>query len=284
MFSPPRQVWDGLPMSTEESGAYCNGIIRDWASWQKEKGEAWQQLCAVLEALSTEQEPLQPGKLTRISLNDVRDMPTLQMPYGAEVPLVHLSAAIKRIIALGYCLVWAWQEHKKAAELLGESVTSRVVFLIDEIESHLHPRWQRQITRAMLSVTDKLMEQADIQLILTTHSPLVMSSCEDIFHKETDKWLDIDMEGQEIRVTECEDVQYGSADRWLVSPAFDLHSTRSPEVEKMLRRAGELLRKDTATTEEVETIDKMMIQRLSPGDAELARWRSACEAKGYLKP
>ena len=117
------------------------------------------------------------------------------------------------------------------------------------------------------------------------HTPLPNHhTCEDIFHKETDKWLDIDMEGQEIRVTECEDVQYGSADRWLVSPAFDLHSTRSPEVEKMLRRAGELLRKDTATTEEVEAIDKMMIQRLSPGDAELARWRSACEAKGYLKP
>lgn len=280
----PQQVWDGLPAARGESGTFCNGIIRDWAGWQREKGEAWQQLCVVLEALSPEQEKLHPGKLTRISLNDVRDMPTIKMPYGAEVPLVHLSAAMKRIIALGYCLVWAWQEHKKAAALLGEEETKNVVFLVDEIEAHLHPRWQRLITHAMLGVTNLLMQQANVQLILTTHSPLVMASCEDIFRAGDDKWVDMDLKGQDVLLSEWEHMQYGTVDRWLQGPAFDLRSSRSPEVEKMLQEAGALLRQDSISPEDVQRLDRRMIAKLPPGDAELARWRSACEARKLLKP
>lgn len=280
----PQQVWDGLSADWGGTGSFCNGIIRDWASWQRERGEAWRQLCAVLVALSPEQEKLVPGELTRISLNDVRDMPTLRMPYGSEVPLVHLSAAMKRIIALGYCLVWAWQEHKKAAALLGEEQTKNVVFLVDEIEAHLHPRWQRLITQALLGVTDQLMQQADVQLILTTHSPLVMASCEDIFHAGIDKWVDMDLKEQDVLITEREEGRYGTVDRWLSGPAFDLRSSRSPEVEKMLLEAGSLLRQDTISLEEVQRLDKLMIEKLPPGDAELARWRSVCEARKLLKP
>jgi predicted ATP-binding protein involved in virulence len=35
------------------------------------------------------------------------------------------------------------KEHAIAAKLLGEAPTTQVVMLIDEIEGHLHPKWQR---------------------------------------------------------------------------------------------------------------------------------------------
>lgn len=66
---------------------------------------------------STE-EAMQPGELTRISLEDVRDISTIRMPYGQDVPVVHLSSGMRRIIAQAYFLVWAWDEHQKAAEHL----------------------------------------------------------------------------------------------------------------------------------------------------------------------
>ncbi|MDD2542598.1 MAG: ATP-binding protein, partial [Desulfuromonadaceae bacterium] len=83
VFSP-KEVWDGL--QREDGTWLCNGLIRDWAGWQKEKGRAFDYLVAVLSALSpSSTEQLQPGALTRISLDDVRDMPTLKMPYGQDV-------------------------------------------------------------------------------------------------------------------------------------------------------------------------------------------------------
>src|SRR5690606_9866020 len=104
----------------------CNGLIRDWASWQKERGKPYQNLCAVLEVLSSSgTEVLTPGELTRISLDDVRDIPTLRMPYDKDVPVVHASSGMRRIIALAYFLVWAWEEHNKAARMRGNAATNQ---------------------------------------------------------------------------------------------------------------------------------------------------------------
>lgn len=69
----------------------------------KENGRAFQSLKAVLRKLSpSADEQLEPGPLTRISLTDARDMPTLKMPYGVDVPILHVSAGMRRIIALAY--------------------------------------------------------------------------------------------------------------------------------------------------------------------------------------
>ena len=48
------------------------------------------------------------------------------------------------------------------------------VVLIDEVEQHLHPRWQRNILRLL---TDSFPH---VQFVATTHSPLVASGCEGI--------------------------------------------------------------------------------------------------------
>ena len=46
---------------------------------------------------------------------------------------------MKRIIGLAYLLVWAWQEHVKASELLARPPARQMIFLVDEVEAHLHP-------------------------------------------------------------------------------------------------------------------------------------------------
>ena len=55
------------------------------------------------------------------------------------------SAGVRRALALAYFLVWAWHEHRAAAQLLGKRPEDRFVVLFDEPETHLHPRWQRAI-------------------------------------------------------------------------------------------------------------------------------------------
>ena len=103
VFSP-KEVWDGL--QDEKGGWLCNGLIRDWAGWQKERGAPFKHLKQVLEVLSpSANEKLEPGSLTRISLDDVRDIPTIRMPYQQEVAVVHASSGMRRIMALAYFLV-----------------------------------------------------------------------------------------------------------------------------------------------------------------------------------
>ncbi|HVI00237.1 MAG TPA: AAA family ATPase, partial [Enhygromyxa sp.] len=107
-------IWDGLPIDSPKKR--CNGLIADWANWQREKGEAFRQFIRTLDGLApSPEEPLTPGELTRVSLDDVRDIPTLAMAYG-EVPVTHASAGMRRILALAYLLVWTWREHVRACE------------------------------------------------------------------------------------------------------------------------------------------------------------------------
>jgi predicted ATP-binding protein involved in virulence len=48
------------------------------------------------------------------------------------------------------------------------------IILIDEVDLHLHPSWQR-------SLCDRLIETfPNCQFVLTTHSPLVISDCKDV--------------------------------------------------------------------------------------------------------
>src|SRR3954468_14559411 len=139
-FSPDA-LWNGL---AEENRVLCEGLIRDWVSWQRQGMESFDQLKEILRVLSPDQEELRPGEPVRVSLTDVRDHPTLDLPYG-RVPLVFASAGMKRVIGLAYILVWAWQEHLQAAKVRRQPQAKQIVFLVDEIESHLHPKWQRLI-------------------------------------------------------------------------------------------------------------------------------------------
>lgn len=199
VFSP-KEVWDGLP--GQEDTWLCNGLVRDWAGWQKENGVPFKNLIEVLDVLSpSQQEKLEPGELTRISLDDVRDMPTIRMPYQQDVAIVHASSGMRRIIALAYFLVWAWEEHKKAAKQLGEPETNQIIFLVDEIESHLHPSWQRSIVPGVLSVMERLTSHAEVQLLAVTHSPLIMASVEPTFDREQDAWFHLDLVNGNVVLT-----------------------------------------------------------------------------------
>jgi hypothetical protein len=280
-----KEVWDGL--RDEERGLLCNGLIADWAGWQKEKGAAYTSLCAVLRALApADTEAIDPSELTRISLDDPRDMPTLRMPYGQSVPVVHASAGMRRIIALAYLLVWSWEEHLKASRLLGQSPTSQVIFLIDEIEAHLHPRWQRKIVGALLDVMKALAATASVQVIAATHSPLVMASVETFFDAAQDAWFDLDFvhepTGERVVLQQRDFVRHGDVCNWLTSEAFDLSSARSVEAEDLLEEAARLLDDPNVTAKAVEKMHQRLIAMLSPLDPFLFRWRAIGEKKGLL--
>ena len=267
----PQEVWDG--------NEHCEGLIRDWGSWQREGNDSFAQLKRVLDVLSpSPSEPIEPGELRKITLDDPKRYPTLKMPYGMEVPVTQASAGMRRIIAMGYLLVWAWQEHIAACTLRGDDPTRNVIFLFDEIEAHLHPQWQRRIVPAILEVMDALTKnhESTTQLISVTHSPLILASVEPHFDEETDGVFHLKMEDHKVILEEEPWAKQGDVINWLVSDTFGLRQAQSLEAERAIEAAEAWMRRDSDSLPDgLRTEDEINneLRRVLPGhDPFWPRW------------
>lgn len=89
---------------------------------------------------------------------------------GQILPISCLSAGYQSILwmimDISYRLVTL---NPGKHDLMG----SKGIVLIDEIDMHLHPKWQWNIIEAMKSLFP------NIQFIIATHSPIIISSCKD---------------------------------------------------------------------------------------------------------
>lgn len=287
----PTELWEGLQY---EGKTVCNGLIRDWVSWQLQDdgtpGSAFQMLTRALEQLSPSHEPIRPGKPTRLSVEDVRDYPTIDMPYG-NIPVVHASAGMKRILGLAYLIVWTWHEHVQAVEILGQPRDSRFVLLVDEVETHLHPLWQRRIVRSLIDVIDGLARETSVQVLLTTHSALVLASLEPFFDEEQDALFLFELHGQEVRLRQLPWAKQGDANDWLTSDLFGLAQPRSLEAERAVEAAEAFMRGDAQALPEglssPEEIDAELRRLLPEQDPFWPRWvvtREGGGRRGSMQP
>ena len=266
----PEEVWEG--------NSLCEGLVRDWASWQREGGDAFTALTHVLHALSpSASSQLKPGDLRKIALDDPKQYPTLRMPYGQDVAVVHASAGMRRILAVAYLLVWAWREHVASSQLLGTDPTKEIILIFDEIEAHLHPQWQRRIVPALLQVMDVLTgdHDASVQLIAATHSPLVLASVEPVFDEERDKLFVLEEVDEAVLLREQAWAIQGDVLNWLVSDTFGLDQARSIDAKRAIEAAESLMRDDADLPEALVTKDAIdaELKRVLPGhDPFWPRW------------
>ncbi|KIY42672.1 ATP-binding protein [Pseudomonas asiatica] len=279
-FSPDA-VWNGL-LSSDGKTQLCNGLISDWVLWQEGSKPAFDDLVKVLDALSPSGvEKMKPGQPMRVG-DSVRDIPSLRMPYGQDVPLTQASAGMRRIAALAYLLVWTWREHQLAYERYRVQPAREIIFLIDEIECHLHPEWQRRIVPALLNVMNALTgsREVPVQLLAATHSPLVLASVEPDFDGSRDCIWDFDLVGTEVQASLYPYSRKGDVNAWLSSEVFNLKEPSSVAAEEALGRARTFLRevslqKEPLTAEQKSTlcdIDSALRGSLSDVDSFWIRW------------
>jgi len=266
-------LWNGLEEGTR---ILCNGLIRDWVAWQRSDRQSFELLCTVLKHLSPAGEaPLTPGQPVRMAVDDVRDIPTLDMPYGT-VPVVLASAGARRILGLAYVLVWAHLEHAVAAKLRHWAPSSELHFIIDEIEIHLHPRWQRCLLPALLSLTDATKAvmpfTKTVQILTTTHSPLVLASLEPLFQDNSDALFLFEENAGSVTVERSDWRPRGDATAWLTSDLFGLGQARSVEAEEALTEAMRVMRNPDASQDELARVETLLIPVLPDTDPFWARW------------
>lgn len=52
---------------------------------------------------------------------------------------------------------------------------SNVLLIIDELDANLHPRWQQMILKGLLEYLNESKQEKNIQMIFTSHSPIMLS-------------------------------------------------------------------------------------------------------------
>lgn len=102
--------------------------------------------------------------------NDNQDVSVEQVSDGQRVFLGLVADLARRMVMLN--------------PLLGNPLAGRGIVLIDELELHLHPRWQQDIVSSLRTTFP------NVQFIITTHSPVILSTaerrCIRVFREEND--------------------------------------------------------------------------------------------------
>jgi hypothetical protein len=236
------EAWNSV--LSADGKTICRGLIEDWVTWQQTNSGEFDGLKSVLDLLSPKgPEKLVPGPPTQVWLDDRRLHPTLALPYG-NVPVTLASAGMQRVLMLAYLLVWAWEGHVRASGLLRQEPESRLVVLFDEPETHLHPRWQRTVLPSLLTAIGAMRDDLAVQVLVSTHSPLVLSSMEPIFDKAKDQILELSLDDRTnlVAVNAPPWAKRGDVVAWLVSDTFGLRQARSVPAEEAIEAAERFMR------------------------------------------
>jgi hypothetical protein len=113
------------------------------------------------------------------------------------------------------------------------------VILIDEVDAHLHPEWQRHLG---FWLKDHFPH---VQFIVSSHSPLVCPAAnERMVFVLPDPGSD--EPARQVEQDEYDQIVRSTADDILLGPAFNLRHTRSPRAVEARRRYSELWAKKRA--------------------------------------
>ncbi|EJQ32368.1 TIGR02646 family protein [Bacillus toyonensis] len=144
---------------------------------------------------------------------------------GATVELDRLSTGFRSVIALTTDIMMAMKEFWK------DSKDAQGIVLLDEIDAHLHPRWKLQIVDKLRCTFPR------IQFITTSHDPLCLRGL-----KNHEVAVLRRAGNNKIKVKRhLPNADKFEIDQILTSEYFGLHSTASPEYDKLMKRYYELL-------------------------------------------
>ncbi len=206
--------------------------------------DAWR-----LKTLKTVVAALLPGDLTapdidirgpRIAGRDL-DQSGVYVPTPSGVtPLADLSLGYQTMFALIVDLGWRLiNAFPRSTEPLSESA----IVLIDEVDLHLHPRWQRDLRPLLLKHFPK------VQFIVTTHNPI---TAQEALSEGVEgnvavvRWV-----GEEAHILN-DPVPKGEwrSDQLMVSDLFGFGSDRNKQAEAKLYERVRLSRNPNRTAEE----------------------------------
>ncbi len=204
--------------------------IRTSAESHARRKKHYNQIIEVLKSILPDVEDI------RIELDEYLERPTAEFltPFG----WVRLSS-----LGLGYRTTIAWmvdlavrlfKRYPDSEDPLAEPA----IVLVDEIDLHMHPQWQRTI---MEFLTERF---PNTQFIVTAHSPLVVQAAQDA------NIVLLRREGDQVKINNNpEIIENWRVDQVLTS-VFEMPSARSAKIEPLLKRRKEILTQPNLTKDD----------------------------------
>lgn len=182
----------------------------------------------------------------------IKEITKTQTQAAIEVQTPYGWVAMKEL-SYGYLTFIGWVVDLAARmfERYPDSdhpLSEPAIVLVDEIDLHLHPKWQRQIIEFLTKTF------TETQFIVTAHSPLIVQAAEGanlVLLKREDDSVKIynDMEREVITGWRVDQV--------LSSDLFGLESTRPPAYDKSVTRQKELMEKDELTPQDEAELEAL---------------------------
>jgi len=131
------------------------------------------------------------------------------------------------------------------------------------------------ILPALLGVAAALTEadQTEIQLIASSHAPMVLASMEPIFDAERDALFVLDLVAGQVEISRQLWRPRGDASAWLTSEIFDLGEARSLPAERAIRKALDAIDRPDLPLEQMQQIHRELREVLKDTDPFWVRWR-----------
>lgn len=192
-----------------------------------------------------------------------------------RVPLAGLSDGYITTLGWTLDLLARWERWARSHDLaLGEDFARSMtgLVLVDELDLHLHPRWQRQIIGSLRRAFPKL------SFVCTTHNPLTLLGAKagEVFTLEQE-------DGEHVLVRR--DLPSGiRADQVLTGPWFGLSSTLDRGTLQMLGRHRNMLSDGVARDDEKRVELESRIRERLGSYAELAEERMALNYLAEVLP
>ncbi|MEO7331528.1 MAG: AAA family ATPase [Minicystis sp.] len=242
----------------------------------RDKGAAKRRLEAIIQIINTS---LLHGDvvLDEITPEGV----TFKTPFSSKIPFGDLSDGYRSVLALTLDLLrhveYAFEIESVLEFKEGRAVvTAEGVVLIDEIDAHLHPSWQRTIGAWLHE------RFPNMQFIVTTHSPLIatrVSDTEGLVVRLVRRKI---QRGKEFVDVVTEEGTIGrTVDQHLTSPSFGLTTTRdvlaeekAAEIERL--RARVQTKKASPAERKKLRVLEAEYERIAPATAtygEMEGWR-----------
>jgi len=166
---------------------------------------------------------------------------------GDRIPLDRLSEGYRSVFALVADIA------RELLRVFRSLEDAEAIVLIDEIDTHLHPRWKM---RVMSSLRRAL---PGVQFIVTTHDPLCLRGMDD----GEVVVLQRNENGQIVQLEDLPSIKGMRADQLLTSDYFGLSSTVDPDTELgVARYAAEVAEIPPAMVKEADRL----VQQLALGD------------------
>ncbi|RBP52901.1 AAA family ATPase [Arenicella xantha] len=164
-------------------------------------------------------------EFSNLRLSDKGPLRFLVDKGGATLQLTQLSDGERGLLAMVFDLTRRLSLANPESE--NPIAEGKAIVLIDEVELHLHPKWQREVLRRLESTFE------NCQFIATTHSPQIIGEVESrgvkLFYKREGKIL-----------AETPGMAFGADSNWILDVLMDADD-QNAEVEQAIGEISKLL-------------------------------------------